>query len=107
MHLVRARPDDLVDMTTFLREVDLTTSGLEAPTVRLWLRRDRTGRIVAMTGYELSADGRHALIRSVGVAASERARGLGTALACFALDRAAEEGAEHAWLFSRRSGPFW
>jgi len=28
-------------------------------------------------------------------------------LARFALERAAQEGATTAWLFSRRSGPFW
>ena len=28
-------------------------------------------------------------------------------MARFALARASEEGATHAWLFSRRSGPFW
>lgn len=59
------------------------------------------------TGYELSVDGRHALIRSVAVARDHRSQGAGSALARFALERAAEEGARTAWLFSRRSGPFW
>ena len=34
-------------------------------------------------------------------------KGVGLTLARFALDRAVEAGADRAWLFSRRSGPFW
>lgn len=98
---------DVEELTAFLREVDLTLSGLDAPSVRLWLERDRSGAIVGSTGYEISADGRHALIRSVAVSPAHRSRGSGTSLARFALDRAADEGATTAWLFSRRSGPFW
>ncbi|MCG7310739.1 GNAT family N-acetyltransferase [Brachybacterium sp. ACRRE] len=98
---------DAPALTTFLREVDLTLSGLDAPTVRLWTQRDEDGAIVASTGFEISADGRHALIRSVAVSPSHRSRGCGTVLARFALERAAQEGAQTAWLFSRRSGPFW
>ncbi|WP_292709200.1 GNAT family N-acetyltransferase [Microbacterium sp. 67-17] len=63
--------------------------------------------MVGSTGYELSGDGDHALIRSVAVASPVRSRGRGKALARFALARAAEGGAKRAWLFSRRSGPFW
>ncbi|MFH8251296.1 GNAT family N-acetyltransferase [Microbacterium sp. B2969] len=87
--------------------MDLTLSGLDAPGVRLWLDRDARGEIVGSTGYEISADGRHALIRSVAVRPSRRSQGAGSSLARFALDRAAGEGATTAWLFSRRSGPFW
>lgn len=100
-------PRDVDVLTAFLKEVDLTLSGLGAPGVRLWVERDESGAIVGSTGYELSADGRAALIRSVAVSPSHRARGRGTFLARFAIERAAEEGALHAWLFSRRSGPFW
>ncbi len=105
--LEECRAGDVEALTAFLREVDLTLSGLDAPSVRLWLERDERGAIVGSTGYEISADGRHALIRSVAVRPSLRSRGSGTALARFALDRAAGEGASTAWLFSRRSGPFW
>lgn len=98
---------DAQALTAFLREVDLTLSGLDEPTVRLWTQRDADGAIVASTGYEMSADGRHALIRSVAVSPAHRSRGRGSALARFALEAAAEEGARNAWLFSRRSGPFW
>lgn len=94
-------------LAAFLSEVDLTLSGLDAPSVRLWIERDERGAIAGSTGYEISGDGRHALIRSVAVAPSQRSRGRGRALASFALERAAEEGAMKAWLFSRRSGPFW
>ncbi|WP_228484772.1 GNAT family N-acetyltransferase [Microbacterium cremeum] len=103
----RLRGDDLAQLVGFLSEVDLTSSGLDAPTVRLWVERNERGDIVGSTGYELSEDGEHALIRSVAVRPSERSRGRGTALAEFALGRAAAEGARRAWLFSRRSGPFW
>ena len=107
MPLHRARSDDLPELTAFLAAVDLTRSGLDAPTVRLWVDRDPDGQIVGSTGYELSDDGAHALIRSVAVSPSRRAQGTGRELARFALDRAAQEGARRAWLFSRRSGPFW
>lgn len=107
MVLDACRTEDVEDLTAFLREVDLTLSGLDAAGVRLWIERDGTGAVVGSTGYELSRDGRHALIRSVAVGPAERSRGRGSALATFALERAAEEGATTAWLFSRRSGAFW
>ncbi|PNW10257.1 GNAT family N-acetyltransferase [Microbacterium testaceum] len=107
MSLERCRPTDVDALTDFLAAVDLTLSGLDAPTVRLWIERDVTGTVTGSTGYELSGDGRHALIRSVAVSPHARSRGRGTGLARFALARAADEGASRAWLFSRRSGPFW
>lgn len=51
-------------LTEFLSEVDLTLSGLDAPSVRLWIERDDRGRIVGSTGYEISSDRQHALIRT-------------------------------------------
>ncbi|MBQ9918346.1 MAG: GNAT family N-acetyltransferase [Microbacterium sp.] len=105
--LQRCRPSDVEALTAFLGAVDLTLSGLDSPSVRLWVERDEAGAIVGSTGYELSGDGRHALIRSVAVAPTQRSRGRGSTLATFALARAAQEGARTAWLFSRRSGPFW
>ena len=107
MNLEQSRADDVEALTAFLSEVDLTLSGLDAPTVRLWVERADAGAIVGSTGYEISSDGRHALIRSVAVMPSHRSHGRGSELAKFALERAAEEGATTAWLFSRRSGPFW
>lgn len=59
------------------------------------------------TGYEVSDSGRDVLIRSVAVDLALRANGLGLRLAHFALDEAGRSGAQRAWLFSRRSGPFW
>ena len=107
VELERCRAADVTTLTTFLSEVDLTLSGLDAPSVRLWIERDESGAIVGSTGYEVSADGLHALIRSVGVSPTRRSRGRGTSLARFAVGRAAEEGVKRAWLFSRRSGAFW
>lgn len=98
---------DLEQVRDFLRAADLTTAGLDAAGVRLWADRDDDGRVVGSTGFELSADGQHALIRSVAVAPAARAAGAGTRLATFALREAAAAGATRAWLFSRRSGPFW
>lgn len=105
--LERVVAKDLPAVTAFLRAADLTVSGLDHLSVRLWVRRDAEGGVVASTGYELSASGRDALVRSVAVDAHHRARGRGRALATFALTAAASEGARRAWLFSRRSGPFW
>lgn len=101
----RVTPADVPPLREFLAEADLTLSGLDDPAVRLWVERDAGGGILGSTGYELSADGREALIRSVAV--GERGRGRGTVLARYALQQAAAEGAERAWLFSRRSGRFW
>lgn len=107
MSPARATPADTKAIRAFLTEADLTLAGLEEPTVRLWIERDSSGRIVGSTGFELSGDGRHALIRSVAVAHGRRSIGAGTGLARFSLARAVEAGAGRAWLFSRRSGPFW
>jgi N-acetylglutamate synthase-like GNAT family acetyltransferase len=108
LQLAAATALDLDDLTEFLRAADLTLSGLDSPAVRLWIARDpRSGAIVASTGFECGDDRSHVLIRSVAVEPSRRGRGTGLELAGFALERAAESGAEQAWLFSRRSGPFW
>ncbi|WP_104087526.1 MULTISPECIES: GNAT family N-acetyltransferase [Cryobacterium] len=108
LDLTLTTPQDLDEVTAFLHVADLTLSGLDFPTVRLWTARDaKTGRIVASTGYERSDDNEHVLIRSVAVDPALRGLGMGLRLARFALDRAAESGATRAWLFSRRSGPFW
>ncbi|TPW75676.1 GNAT family N-acetyltransferase [Schumannella soli] len=120
-------PSSVGELTAFLREADLTLSALDDPAVRLWVVRgaaDAVGcsaeasavtgtgtvtgtAIVGSTGYELSADRRHALVRSVAVHPAARRGGLGRRLALAALAAAAAEGASDAWLFSRRSGPFW
>lgn len=89
---------DVEALTAFLSEADLTLSGVDAPSVRLWIERDESGAIIGSTGYEVSRDGRHALIRSVAVRRTQRLRGRGSALASFALERAAEEGAMRASL---------
>lgn len=104
MRLTEVVPDDVDQLTAFLRVADLTTAGLSGG-LRLWVDRDDTGSIVGSTGYERV--GEHVLIRSVAVGPSQRSAGRGTALAGFVLEQAAREGARRAWLFSRRSGPFW
>ncbi|MBF4631090.1 GNAT family N-acetyltransferase [Clavibacter michiganensis subsp. phaseoli] len=98
---------DVEALHAFLAAADLTVTGLDDPGVRLWIHRDAGGRITGSTGFELSADGRHALIRSVAVEAALRSAGLGSTLARHALAEATAAGARRAWLFSRRSGPFW
>jgi N-acetylglutamate synthase-like GNAT family acetyltransferase len=103
--LIRAQDTDHLELRLFLRSADLTLSGLDDPELALWVRVGADGRIEGTAGFELSS--RNALIRSVAVGASARGTGLGRELAQYALDRAAEAGAERAWLFSRRSGPFW
>jgi N-acetylglutamate synthase-like GNAT family acetyltransferase len=100
-------PADVPDLARLLTRAELTVSGLRDPAVRLWVLRDATGRVQGSAGYELSEDGRQALVRSVAVDASRRGEGLGVRLARFTLERAAEVGARQAWLFSRHRGPFW
>ena len=98
---------DIDELRDFLGEVDLTLYGLDAPTVKLWTEHDPDGSIIGSTGYELSPDEAHALIRSVAVAPGQHAAGARSRLAMFAISDAARSGASHAWSFSRRSGPFW
>jgi N-acetylglutamate synthase-like GNAT family acetyltransferase len=107
MGLERVSADDIDDLRAFLSEVDLTMAGLGEPAVRLWIERDAAGEIVGSTGFEVSENGEHALIRSVAVAPHRRTAGAGSRLACFVLQEAQAAGATRAWLFSRRSGPFW
>lgn len=99
--------DDVAELRAFLAACDLTVAGLDAPTVRMWVVRDPAGSVVASTGFETGPDGRHALLRSVAVGPSLRGSGRGSALARLAMTEARAAGAERAWLFSRRSGPFW
>ncbi|MGO4533446.1 GNAT family N-acetyltransferase [Leifsonia sp. 2MCAF36] len=99
--------DDVDELRAFLSQADLTIAGLESPAVRVWVDRGPDGSIIGSTGFELSADGANALIRSVAVTSTRRTAGEGTDLARFALEEAARSGATRAWLFSRRSGPFW
>ena len=100
-------PADVGDLTAFLSRADLTTGGLDDPRVRLWLLRDESGDVVGSTGFELSEATTDVIVRSVAVTADSRGKGLGTRLARHALEGARAAGATRAWLFSRRSGPFW
>jgi N-acetylglutamate synthase-like GNAT family acetyltransferase len=99
--------NDVDALRGFLRDVDLTLAGLDEPAVNIWVEHDADGEIVGSTGFELSNDRKHALIRSVAVAPQQRAAGAGSRLARHAMDQAYAMGATRAWLFSRRSGPFW
>lgn len=107
MRLTRLSADDVDELADFLRNADLTLAGLDDARVRLWIQRDPGGAIVGSTGFELSDDGEHVLIRSVAVSPMLRAAGTGSRLARWSLDQARVAGARRAWLFSRRSGPFW
>ena len=104
---MRMSANDVDDVRDFLQTVDLTLAGLGEPAVQLWVERDDSGEIIGSTGFELSSDGRHALIRSVAVAPQHRTAGAGSRLARYAMEQARAAGASQAWLFSRRSGPFW
>lgn len=98
---------DIEELRDFLILCDLTIAGLDDPLVRLWMIRDENAQVIGSTGYELSPDRSHALVRSVAVHPTLRRAGDGRRYAEHALRSAQAEGAETAWLFSRRSGPFW
>lgn len=100
--MIPVGPASLALVNSFLADADLT---LASPSAFLWMQLDAAGLITGTTGYESS--GRNVLIRSVAVRPDLRAAGLGTTLAQYALEAAAGSGATTAWLFSRRSGPFW
>ena len=99
----RVTTADLPRVEAFLTEADLTVAGLDTAT--LWMEQDAAGAITSTTGFELA--GAHALIRSVAVRPDLRGSGLGLRNAAFAIVEAQLAGATTAWLFSRRSGPFW
>lgn len=99
----RVTAADLPLVERFLVDADLTVAGLATTT--LWVDEDATGAIASTTGFELV--GQHALIRSVAVRPDLRGSGLGLRNAAFAIVEAQLAGARTAWLFSRRSGPFW
>lgn len=107
MPLCRLPVSESRELEAFLGGADLTLAGLDAPGLYLWIQRDAAGGICASTGFELSGDGQHALVRSVAVAPGLRGAGVGSQLAMFAMVQAVAAGASRAWLFSRRSGPFW
>ena len=107
MTLERVSAADINQLRCFLIEVDLTLAGLEDPTTHLWIDRDESRNVIGTTGFELSEDCNHALIRSVAVEPRQRVRGAGSRLARYAMDQAWVAGATRAWLFSRRSGAFW
>ncbi|MEO6115793.1 MAG: GNAT family N-acetyltransferase [Pseudolysinimonas sp.] len=107
MTIDRVTSADGVELRAFLTEADLTVAGLDGLSVHLWVERDDTGSITGCAGYEASSDGDHALVRSVAVAPDQRGSGAGSRLAMHALRTAAASGVSRAWLFSRRSGPFW
>lgn len=98
---------DVPDLHAFLTACDLTVAGLAEPSVRLWVVRDAAGSVVASTEDWTGSDGRRVLLRSVAVGPALHGSGTGTALAVFAMTAAAAAGARRAWLFSRRSRPFW
>lgn len=98
---------DIEDLGYFLCDADITIAVRDDDTVRLWVERDADGTVMGSTGFELSQDRGHALIRSVAVAPAGRDARVGSRLAMFAFDQARQAGAERAWFFSRRSGPFW
>ena len=100
--MIPVSADSLPLVNSFLEAADLTLAPADA---FLWMQLDAAGQITGTTGFELS--GANALIRSVAVRPELRASGLGYRLAQFALDAAYGQGATSAWLFSRRSGPFW
>ncbi|MEI5583587.1 MULTISPECIES: GNAT family N-acetyltransferase [unclassified Agromyces] len=80
---------------------------LQGPHERCPRQGYNTGTYYRDTTCSLHSRDAHVLIRSVAVSPTLRAAGTGSRLATHALDQAHAAGARHAWLFSRRSGPFW
>lgn len=97
---------DVDDVRDFLRACDLTPAGLDEPGVGCG-RCARPVKSWGRPGSRRMGAGAQVLLRSVAVAPAGRAAGAGTRFARHALDQAVGLGARRAWLFSRRSGPFW
>jgi len=91
--LERVSAANINQLRCFLIEVDLTLAGLGDPTTHLWIERDESGNVIGTTGFELSEDCKHALIRSVAVSPPQRVRGAGSRLARYAMDQARVAGA--------------
>lgn len=96
---------DLPTVRECLVASGLSTAGVGADDVRLWVLDDRSGRIVGVGGFEVA--GAHVLVRSIAVAPALRGHGLGRLMGEAACDAAlAVPGVEQLWLLSSGSGAF-
>lgn len=97
-------PSDLPDVARLLRSVGLDPAGLEGLNVRLFGVRDGAG-MAGSVAYE--RQGGAVLLRSLAVRADLRGRGLGGALAEFALGDAGASGADEALLLTEGADGFF
>ena len=95
--LRRAGPEDRAAVEQLLTALDLPRDGVAAWIERFWVA-EAAGRIVAVAGTELYADG--ALLRSVAVVPAWRGSGLGRTLVERALDAAQASGTRDAYLLT-------
>lgn len=88
-----------------LAACELGSNDVLAAGTRYWLAEDGAGAAVGVIGMEIG--GGAALLRSAGVRADLRGRGLGARLLQALFEGARERGIARVYLFSTDAGSYW
>ena len=99
-----ARPGDLPEVESLLREAALPTEGVRE-SFDHFLVAERDGRLLGTIGLEVF--GRSALLRSAAVRQDQRGNGLGSALAGRILEAGARRGIEEVFLLTETAAGFF
>jgi N-acetylglutamate synthase-like GNAT family acetyltransferase len=100
-----ATPADAEPICAILAESQLSTHAVLAAGTRYWLAQQADGAPIGAIGCEAGAGA--VLLRSAAVRPAARGQGIGTALLLHALNEAAAEGCQQAYLFSTDAGAYW
>lgn len=104
LRVERATADDRDAMTAVLSACGLSSAGILAPGTIYWVCRAESG-LIGTCGVEVGH--RCGLLRSVGVIASQRGKGIADRLIRFALLEAARLDLEHVYLLSKDTGGYF
>jgi amino-acid N-acetyltransferase len=103
--ITAAGPADLPEILALLRQVGLTTMGLEDRPASGWVARDALGRLAGCALLETY--GRAALLRSVAVRPDRQGCGIGRALVTAALAHSTALGIEGLYLLTETAEDFF
>ncbi len=103
--ICEAKPEDTERATHVLLANNQSSADVLAPGTRYWLAETDGGQAIGVIGLELGNTA--ALLRSAGVLADWRSRGVGAALTQTALDEASRANYQFVYLFSTGAGPYW
>jgi amino-acid N-acetyltransferase len=99
-----AKPEDVAEILTLLREAQLPVEGVEAALGGFFVVRE-SGRVVGAAGLEVH--GQTGLLRSVAVAPAHRNRGFAGRLVEHVLERAASQGMAEVYLLTISAAEFF